>query len=261
MISSIRITGQNNYRISPSFKGEDAGDLSWKQKAAILTGASIGSIPAIAYFAKGKGYSLNPARILKTNIKDWALFKCKPENKAIDYEFKEIVSIATGSVIGGFTAGTIVDKSNVKQKKREFLNQILGNILTPVTCVYLGAKSCGKYIEQWRQKMPTLKNQAKWAQILNKVSKNIPNGISTIAFLYIGIFAGNRVSNLINDKVYNKKVDREIRATDFAPHLDDVCMAISMTNKNSLFATRLGRLIPFALLVPGYQTGIAQDKN
>ena len=267
MISSVEIVKPNNSynslnrRNNPSFNGETTDELSLKKKAAVLTGAAVGMIPAIAYFAKGKGYSLNPLKIFKTNIKDWAIFKCKPENKVIDYEIAEILSIATGSVVGGFTAGAIVDKANLKQKKREFLNQMLGNIITPVTCVWSGAKIFGKVIDNLKDMMPTIKSDKKIAKFLNTVSKNTPNGVFTLAFLYAGIFAGNKVSNYINDHVYKKKVDRNIRATDFAPHLDDVCMAISMTNKNSPFATKLGRLIPFALLVPGYETGSAREND
>ena len=81
-----------------------------------------------------------------------------------------------------------------------------------------------------------------------------------MGLLGVGIFLGNRVSNLINDKMYHKKVDRNIRATDFAPHLDDVCMSVSMMNQSSTFGSKLGRVIPLALIVPGYETGTAQEK-
>jgi hypothetical protein len=77
--------------------------------------------------------------------------------------------------------------------------------------------------------------------------------------LSVGIFLGNRVSNLINEKLYHKKVNRNICPTDFAPHLDDICMATTMMNKESSFGAKLGRIIPLALLVPGYETGTAQD--
>lgn len=96
---------------------------------------------------------------------------------------------------------------------------------------------------------------------MNKCLKNIPNAVCTVAFLGAGIYLGNKVSNLINEKLYHKKVERDIKASDFAPHVDDLCMATSMMNKESSFGAKLGRVIPLALLVPGYQTGIAQDKD
>jgi hypothetical protein len=89
--------------------------------------------------------------------------------------------------------------------------------------------------------------------------KVLPNATCTIAFLGVGIYVGNKVSNFINEKLYKKEVDRKIRATDFAPHFDDLCMAISMMNKSSSVGSLLGRFIPIALLVPGYQTGITQE--
>ena len=70
---------------------------------------------------------------------------------------------------------------------------------------------------------------------------------------------GNRIVHYPWGKLYKKEVDREIRATDFAPHFDDLCMAISMMNKSSSVGSLLGRFIPLALLVPGYQTGITQE--
>ena len=74
-----------------------------------------------------------------------------------------------------------------------------------------------------------------------------------------GIYLGNKVSNLINEKLYHKKVERNIKTSDFAPHVDDLCMATSMMNKESEFGSKLGRIIPLALLVPGYETGTAQE--
>ena len=107
--------------------------------------------------------------------------------------------------------------------------------------------------------MPQIKSLSKNAKILNKVLKKVPQAAATLTALGVGIFFGNRVSNYINEKIYHKKVDRNIRATDFAPHVDDLCMSITMMNPNSTFGQKLGKVIPLALIVPGYETGIAQD--
>ena len=110
--------------------------------------------------------------------------------------------------------------------------------------------------------MPQFKNDSKKAiKIVNKCLKNIPNIVCTIGALAIGIYSGNKVSNLINEKLYHKKVERNIKASDFAPHVDDLCMATSMMNKGSNFGSKLGRIIPLALIVPGYETGIAQNDD
>ena len=83
----------------------------------------------------------------------------------------------------------------------------------------------------------------------------------TFGLLGICVYIGNRVSNFINNKIYHKKVDRKVKVSDFAPHVDDLCLAASMMNKESCFGSVIGRIIPLALLVPGYQTGIAREKK
>ena len=152
-----------------------------------------------------------------------------------------------------------VDKSNRKAKKREVLNQILGNVLVPVGCVGLGSRVYEKYANRLSNLMPQFNSPKSIAKIANKVLRNIPNALGTVAFLSTGIYLGNKVSNLINEKLYHKKVERNIKTSDFAPHVDDLCMATSMMNKESEFGSKLGRIIPLALLVPGYETGTAQE--
>ncbi len=257
-ITSNNIAGYQNI----NFKGQaQEKTLTPKKKAVVLASAAAGMTPVLAILAKRKGFSLNPAKILKTPVKNWALFKYAPENKAIQFEAPQIISVAAGSVAGGFIGGAIVDdKANLKAKKREVLNQILGNVLVPVGCVWAGAEIYNKYADKLMDAMPQIMSANKAAKVLNKCLRALPNAAFTIGFLATGIFLGNRVSNLINEKLYHKKVERNIKATDFAPHVDDLCMAASMMNKNSSFGTKLGRIIPLALLVPGYQTGVAQEK-
>jgi 4-hydroxy-tetrahydrodipicolinate synthase len=116
-----------------------------------------------------------------------------------------------------------------------------------------------KFANRIKKAMPQLKETGKYTRIANKCLRNLPQAAATLASLAVGIFCGNKVSNYINEKVYNRKVDRNIRATDFAPHVDDLCMATSMMNNGSNFGDKIGRVIPLALLVPGYQTGIDQE--
>lgn len=234
-------------------------NLSKKQKAIILGSSAAGMAPVLAVLAHRTGFSLNPAKIIKTPLKDMAMFKYAPVEKSIEFEAPQIISVATGSVAGGFIGGAIVDKSNIKAKKREVLNQILGNVMVPVCCVWLGAKGYNKFAEKIEGAMPQINKNTKAAKIFNTVMKKLPNGLTTLALLGVGIYLGNKVSNLINEKLYHKKVDRNIKATDFAPHVDDVCMAASMMNHDSTFGSKLGRIIPLALLVPGYETGTAQE--
>ncbi|MDE6139314.1 MAG: hypothetical protein K2F57_07575, partial [Candidatus Gastranaerophilales bacterium] len=248
----------NNYQ---HFAGHDSGnEMTRKQKAVVLASSAAGMTPVLVTLAKHKGFSLNPAKIIKTPVKDWAIFKYAPKEKSIQFEEAEIISVATGSIVGGFIGGTFVDhKSNRKAKQREILNQLLGNILVPVGCVGLGSRVYSKFAEQIENAMPQIKSFKKPAKIINAVLRKLPNAATTLGLLGVGIYLGNRVSNLINEKLYHKEVDRNIRPSDFAPHIDDVCMATSMMNKESAFGSKLGRVIPLALIVPGYETGIAQD--
>ncbi|MBE7713780.1 MAG: hypothetical protein E7Z87_08550 [Cyanobacteria bacterium SIG26] len=267
MITKISANNINSYQPktvteNKNFNGHGAeSNLTKKQKAVVAASSVAGMTPVLMILAKRKGFSLNPAKILKTPIKDWALFKYKPVNKVIEFEAPQILAVAAGSIAGGFAGGALVDdKKNLRAKKREILSQYLGNITVPVGCVWAGAKMYNKFEKQLINAMPQLKSTTKAAQTFNKFMKVIPNAGLTALFLGIGIYLGNKVSNLINEKLYNKKVERNIKPSDFAPHVDDLCMAISMMNKETSLGSKLGRIIPLALVVPGYQTGIAQEK-
>lgn len=260
MLNKISLNNVNN----PNFKGHDhheQKDLTSKQKATILASSALGMTPVIATLAHRKGFSLNPVRIAKTPIKDWAIFKFSPKGKYIHFGPIQIIATAIGSVIGGFIGGSIVDKDNISAKKREVVNQILGNVLVPVGCVGGGAKLYNKFANKIESVIPQIKSPKKAAQIFNKVLKSIPNGVCTLGLLGLGLYLGNKVSNFLNEHIYHKKVDRNMKFTDCAPHVDDVCMAVSMMNEDSPFAAKLERVIPLALLVPGYETGTAQEKK
>lgn len=250
-----------NYPQFTSHSHNSNNNLSNKQKYTILGSSVLGMAPMIAFWAKRKGFSLNPAKILKTPMKDWAIFKYAPKNKSIEFEEPQILSIAAGSVAGGFVGGCLVDdKSNIRAKKREVLSQLLGNVLVPVLCVGQGSRLFGKYSARIQDAMPQLNKNTRFTNIIDKSLKNMPNLVATLGFLGVGIFLGNKVSNFINEKLYHQKVERDIKASDFAPHVDDLCMATSMMNKESAFGAKIGRVIPLALLVPGYETGCAQEK-
>lgn len=261
MLNKISLYNVNNSQIQ-SFKGHEHAEqnnLNTKQKATILASSALGMTPVIATLAHRKGFSLNPVRIAKTPIKDWAIFKYSPKGKYIHFGPAQIIATAIGSVVGGFIGGSIVDKDNISAKKREVVNQVLGNVLVPVGCVGGGAKLYNKFANKIESIIPQIKSPKQSAQIFNKVLKSIPNGVCTLGLLGLGLYLGNKVSNFLNEHIYHKKVDRNMKFTDCAPHVDDVCMAVSMMNEDSPFAAKLERVIPLALLVPGYETGTARE--
>jgi hypothetical protein len=154
------------------------------------------------------------------------------------YNGKEIFGLALGSVCGGLIGGTISDPMNSKAKLREGLTQLFGNTLIPLILVTTSLSACKKIYPK---------------------EKNIAMvGVGALA-LGVGIFLGNKVSNLINTKIFHKEEHREIRPTDFAPHVDDTCVGLSIILNNSTIGNKISKVVPFALMVGGYITGIAKE--
>lgn len=58
-----------------------------------------------------------------------------------------------------------------------------------------------------------------------------------------------------------RKFTGEIRGTDFAPHVDDLCLAITLMAPGTPVGEVIAKTIPFFLTVPGYQTGIAGESK
>lgn len=254
-----------NIQHNTSFKQNDyptKRDKIVKNISTITSGAAVAT--AYALIAKKQGFSLNRQKIYNTPIKDWAIFKIydkkHPERKLISLKEKEILSLAGASVAGGFAGGALADsKKNFKAKAREALNQMLGNVLIPVACVSAVSHLYEKFKPQIISKVPQLKGSTHTIKLLNIALKNIPMAILTIAGLGTGIFTGNKVSNLINEKLYHTKVERKIKKTDFAPHVDDIGMAVSLMGEKSALASIITNTVPFFLCVPGIQTGTAKE--
>lgn len=239
---------------------------SVKYKVAMGTTLSVAAV--VACIAKKQGFSLNPKTIFNQNPKDWAIFKiynkAKPNEKVLQLEEKEIISIGAGSVLGGLVSGCIFDdKVHRKAKMRESLNQMLGDILIPLGFVALPSRFYKAHKETILKKIPQFanKNNSKGLGYVNNFLKALPASAMTAGFLSAGIITGNRVSNYINEKVYHKKVDRGIKATDFAPHIDDLCLAISLMAAESPVGSIISKLIPFALMIAGNETGNCKESE
>ena len=168
--------------------------------------------------------------------------------------------MAAASVAGGLTGGAIFDdKKHFKAKLRESVNQILGNVLVPVACVGAASRLYKAHKEKLISVMPQLKNTGKAANNFNKVLRVLPGSLATVISLGIGIVAGNKVSNFINEKLFHKKVERNIKGSDFAPHVDDLGMAVSLMADKSKGASFIQRIVPLFLCVPGIETGTHRD--
>ena len=231
-----------------------------KTGVAVTTVLATGTM--LMHIAKKQGFSLSS--IKTAPIKDWALFrlydKKNPMKKVMEFEEKEIIQLASASVLGGLVGGLAFDdKQYRKSKIRETVNQLLGNVLVPIACVGTISRLYKKNKETILSKIPQIKETGKISKTFNKVLKGIPFSLATIIALGIGIFTGNKVSNFINEKVFKKQMDRKIKGTDFAPHVDDIGVALTLMADKSKFISIIQRTIPAFLCVPGYETGIHRD--
>lgn len=256
---------QTSYMANPQFAGQKK-----EAPAGIKAGAAISSLTGmgltLAAIVKKQGFSLNPKTVKKFPLKDWAIFrianKKQPDRKLLEIEEKEIISLAAGSVAGGLIGGAIFDKKNMKAKGREALTQLIGNVLIPVGFVGGVSRVYKKYENRIKNVMPQigLENN-KYINFANKFIKNIPAIGLTAGALVAGIWTGSKVTNFINEKFFGQKKERKIKSTDFAPHVDDLCLAVTlMGSKNSPVASSITRVVPLFLSVPGYQVGKAQEE-
>lgn len=236
-----------------------------KVKLGVLSTTFLGVASALAILAKNKGASLNPAKIFKgpltkETMKTWKIF-------SMEYKCKEILTIGAGSILGGLTGGFIFDKKeNRIAKLREAVIQYAGNICTPLACIGTGLWAYKKKKEPILRHMfsvediQKLKITKKYAEELNKLLKTGPKFAITTIGLIIGIFLGNKIGNLLNEEIFNIKDNRKLKAADMSPHIDDVCYAISLADEHNPISHGIARVVPAALMISGYQTGVMQEK-
>lgn len=202
---------------------------STKQKAIVAATTALGVAASSAILAKKAGYSLNPSKMFK-NIKNSYLAK-------VEFHDKEVISLGAGSCLGGLAGGYIVDKNphNRRSKNREAVMQI-GNISIPIITV-----------EQF----------AKFGEKFGKVQK----GIAAVAGIFVGVYLANFLMNKFSNFVFqNKSDERDVKATDFSAHLDDMVVAASCISDNK-YVQGIARVIPFALMIPGFEVGTKKSGN
>lgn len=238
-----------------------------KQKLGVALSSAAGVSTAVALIAKRQGFSLSPSKIIKTPPKDWAIFKIRSKNnpnaKVLKLEAFQILGIGAGSVLGGLVGGRIFDKKeNFSAKCSEAVSQLLGDISIPLAFVAVPTKLYKMFEElaDKTTKYTKLQSASKFVtgnKFLKILCPTLVSGSSLIA----GIIAGNRASNKLNEKVHGEKQDRGIRVTDFAPHLDDVCLAITLMAEKSPVGDIISKFVPIALTIAGIETGTAHKKT
>jgi hypothetical protein len=175
------------------------------------------------------------------------LFKLKiptDSTKNLHIAEKEIGLLGGASAVGGLLGGAIFDdKKHFKSKVQEVLSQLVGNVAVPLGFVSAASRICKKCK----------------VDKLGKVTAGFVRVLATFAALGIGIPTGNKVGDFINSKLYKKEVDRKIKASDFAPHVDDLALAVTLMAGDGILKNVMTRLVPIALLMPGLEIGRAKE--
>lgn len=206
-----------------------------KLKSASLAFSATGIATAIYLIAKKQKVKIVEAKNFKEycNPKNWCITK-------LNYEPMDVLKLAAGSVLGGLTGGLILDSENGHAKIREGIQQMLGNIIIPISFVAGSIKLLDKY---------------------KKDAKGSTKVLTTLGALGVGILTGNFTANKLNGFIFNKDKERPIKAGDFSGHLDDICIASTLIAPENKFAQIAGRFVPAALLVAGYEAGIKKNKE
>lgn len=226
-------------------------------KVASFVGA-LGGITAAMYLVFKKGKNLEGIKEMK-GVKDFwhnlthVKYIDKDKNRKDTYVIEKLIGALTaGSVGGGLLAGGLADKKeNFGAKVREAVIQVVGNIATPLVFVVGGLRLFEKFSE----------NKVVSAMKLSDKTKGIPKVVVSLICLAAGLFAGNKVGNSVNHHVFHNEETRKIKLSDLSPQIDDGCVAASIVASSGKIGECVSRIIPIAMLVPGFSTGVAQKQH
>lgn len=254
---SVRLVGPNNYQVNSQARYRRIRDniadgsalrvydmqekASTGVKAGVFLTTLAGVIAAMAFVFKNKKMPFKTPKEFINSL------------KTIEYNEKHgveklIGALAVGSVGGGLVGGALFDKKeNMGAKYREAVIQLVGNIAVPLACVAGGLKAFKHFEPKILESLPGLKGKM----------KAVPKILASAVCLVAGILLGNKVGNSINKNVFQVEEQRKLKLSDMSPHIDDGCLALSLVASES--SKVVSRLIPLALMVPGFTTGIAQQ--
>ena len=214
-----------------------------KVVAASVAGSALGIATSVAslYAMAKKG---NPALALKN----------------LAYQEKDVLLIGASSILGGLAGGLIADndKENITPKLREASQQFVGNTVFPVSFIAMG----NKLLEKTKFQLPKFKSASKFANMANVVLATLPRIITTGLALAGGTLVGNKLMNVVNDKIYGEKQKHTIEAEDMLMHSDDVCLATTFLFKDATkIASVTNAILPATFLVAGAKSGMQQKEN
>lgn len=244
---SMATSSSSESKRSTSESENDKSATKLKSRVALCSALGVAtSLAVLSKFDKHHSYTINPLKMFKGSLKDCYLMKGK-------YKTKEIVGMGIGSALGGYIGGSFFDtKENSNAKLRESLVQIT-NVALPIAFVECLTKTGNLFSSKIMPNWVNDKNSFK------KIISKLPATAGAMVGLVGGIYTGNKISNNINEIIFNKKDIRPVKQTDFAVHIDDICVAATFVAEKNPIVNIVSRLIPAALVIPGYETGTKRE--
>lgn len=235
MIQAVNsINNQNIY-----FRKNNLQDtkVSTSTKVASSVGSVAGIVTALAVIAKKRSIKVVPPVLSIKGAVD--IFK------KIEFNEKDVIGLASSSILGGFLGGVITDSKNKKAKAKEGVVQLVGNYIIPSLFVGAGIKL-----------NKVLNNKYKFPPITKPIQ--FAFGFTS---LIVGVIFGNKVSKEINSRIFKEDDYRKLTWKDWAVQFDNACLVTSMSTAGTILAKVASRIIPVAHLIPGYLVGVQAEKN
>jgi len=175
--------------------------------------------------------TLIPMIVLKKKQKT-SLFK-------IGYEFKEMMFVGTGAILGGLLGGIVKDK---KEKKDYVWEKVKEANFQWITNLFLPTFFVDQFLNYADKKFP-------------KKINNINNKIAKVMAVIVGIGAGSKFGEFITNKIHScidkdQKQKRKLAAKDLLLHIDDLPVALTLSK-----VSYADKLLPFTFIYSGYQAG------
>lgn len=197
-----------------------------KTSALAIAGAIIGTaIPTILI-----------AKKQKNNLKADG-FKNLLKHLDINYEFKEIVTVGMGGILGGLVGGLADKHEKNKLKKLEEGTFQTMNLIIPTFLVSKSMELC---------------NSKK------SLNKTLTKAAFTLGSVLIGVNMAVTLSNMIDKKVFNRyecNPNRKFRGRDLVVHVDDLITSLVLAKIPLVDKIHLNTILPAVFAWNGYDVG------
>lgn len=224
---------------------EVGGKTKSEKKNTLKVGvvSAIGSILGLAIpfllIRKKQGLNIPKGALKELNFKDKVGKIWKSLN--INYNLPEILSISTGSLLGGLAGGIITDKNkNHRKEKVEEALHTFNNILIPTTLTDILLKATKKM--------------------------NVKSPIDKIISPIIGIGVGMALANMVTNKITKKFIDpdmpeRKQQFKDYFVHIDDILGVLVLTKIPFADKIQAGKLLTAVYAYCGFKAGIGHKHD